>query len=233
VFRPTVILIFIAVVSVHGALLILLLRESPVPDRKVQQQVIQGVLLAAPAPKVLKKAAPVMVKKPPQKTVVKKRMVKKVRETPPKKPPKEIPKKIPEPVKEVVVEEPVPPAAEPAIDAVAEELPVESQPLQAESEVEPEAVTPPRIDNAGHLKNPPPRYPRLSRRLLEEGEVILVLWVLADGTVSEVEIEASSGYPRLDKAALKAVRKWRYTPATRDGEAIAYRYQQSVQFSMK
>ena len=232
-FRPVVILIFMAVVSIHGALLILLSRENPAPDRKVQQQVIQGVLLAAPVPEALKKAAPEEVKKPPQKIAVKKRMARKVREAPPKKTPKEIPKKIPEPVKEVVVEEPASPAAEPAIDAVAEEPPVESQPLQAGREVEPEAVTPPRIDSAGHLKNPPPRYPRLSRRLHEEGEVILVLWVLADGSVSDVEIETSSGYPRLDKAALKAVRKWRYTPATRNGEAIAYRYQQPVQFSMK
>ncbi len=241
-FRPFVLLTFLAVASVHGALLVLLPGEPSEPVKVVQQQVIQGVLLAAPLPAAPKKVAPVVAKKPPQKIVVKKQVVKKVREAPPKKKPKaatrEIQQKIPEPVKEVVAEEPVPPApvppvAESTIDTATEASSVESTPSPAAREVEPPAVTPPKIGNAGHLKNPPPRYPRLSRRLGEEGEVILVLWVLADGTVSEVEVETSSGYPRLDKAALKAVKRWRYTPATRNGEAIAYRYRQPVQFSMK
>ncbi len=242
-FRPFVLLTFLAVASVHGALLVLLPGESSEPVKVVQQQVIQGVLLAAPVSAAPKKVAPVVAKMPPQKIVVKKRVVKKLREAPPKKIPKAVPReiqqKIPEPVKEkeVVAEEPapppVPPPVEPAIDTATEASSVESRPSLAERDVEPPAVTPPKIGNAGHLKNPPPRYPRLSRRLGEEGEVILVLWVLADGTVSEVEVETSSGYPRLDKAALKAVKRWRYTPATRNGEAIAYRYRQPVQFSMK
>ncbi len=240
-FRPFVLLIFLAVASVHGALLVLLPGEPSEPVKVVQQQVIQGVLLAAPRPAAPKKVAPVVAKKPPQKIVVKKQVVRKVREAPPKKIPKtatrEIQQKIPEPVKEMAAEEPasppVPPVAESTIDAATEAPSVESTPSPVAREVEPPAVTPPKIGNAGHLKNPPPRYPRLSRRLGEEGEVILVLWVLADGTVSEVEVETSSGYPRLDKAALKAVKRWRYTPATRNGEAIAYRYRQPVQFSMK
>ncbi|ALP53516.1 hypothetical protein Tel_10380 [Candidatus Tenderia electrophaga] len=82
------------------------------------------------------------------------------------------------------------------------------------------------------MNNPAPDYPRLSKRLREEGVVVLELVVHKDGSVSQVEVQRSSGYPRLDKAALAAVRNWRYVPATRNGEAIDYRYRQPIEFSL-
>lgn len=96
----------------------------------------------------------------------------------------------------------------------------------------PQQMLAPRID-AESANNPPPTYPRLSRRLREEGTVMLELLVLEDGSVTELIVKTSSGYPRLDKAAVKAVSKWRYVPASRGGETIAFRYQQPVQFSMR
>ena len=66
-------------------------------------------------------------------------------------------------------------------------------------------VTPPHMD-ATRLRNPLPVYPSISRRRREEGTVLLDLLVLADGSVSEVSIHTSSGFPRLDKAALELVR---------------------------
>jgi protein TonB len=104
---------------------------------------------------------------------------------------------------------------------------------QTSNNIEDVAITPPNIDDASQLNNIPPSYPRLSKRRREEGLVILELLVLEDGSVAEIIVETSSGFPRLDKAALIAVSKWRYTPATRHGETIAYRYKQPIEFAMK
>jgi protein TonB len=54
-----------------------------------------------------------------------------------------------------------------------------------------------------------PSYPALSQRLGEEGVVIFNLHVDSTGRVLSFELRESSGYPRLDKAAIDAVRTWR------------------------
>ena len=61
--------------------------------------------------------------------------------------------------------------------------------------------------------NPAPRYPYLSRANGEEGRVILQVVVDKYGLASEITIVQSSGYRRLDKAATKAVKKWKFQPA--------------------
>jgi protein TonB len=66
-----------------------------------------------------------------------------------------------------------------------------------------------------YLNNPPPAYPRLSRRRGEEGQVILRVRVLRDGRPDAVEVAESSSHPRLDEAAREAVRGWRFVPARR------------------
>lgn len=81
-------------------------------------------------------------------------------------------------------------------------------------------VVPPRFD-AGYLQNPEPDYPSLSKRLGEEGKVVLRVLVNADGLPEQVEIRQSSGHPRLDQAALGTVRRWRFTPARRGAERLA------------
>ena len=71
------------------------------------------------------------------------------------------------------------------------------------------------------LAAPPPVYPRpaIQRRLA--GTVTLRIHVDAGGQPIEVMVERSSGHAILDEAALKTVRKrWRFVPATRDGQAI-------------
>jgi protein TonB len=84
----------------------------------------------------------------------------------------------------------------------------------------PPAPTPPRFD-ADYLNNPPPHYPPLSRRLREEGTVLVRVYVLPNGMPQVVELKHSSGCSRLDDSALQAVRKWRFLPARRGHEAVA------------
>ena len=74
--------------------------------------------------------------------------------------------------------------------------------------------------DAGYLKNPAPPYPPQSRRIGEEGKVILRVFVTADGSAQQVEIKASSGSDRLDESAQRTVRRWKFIPAQRGGIAV-------------
>lgn len=71
--------------------------------------------------------------------------------------------------------------------------------------------------SADYLDNPRPAYPALSRRLGEQGQVVVRVRVEADGSASRAEIQKSSGYERLDRAALQAVLHWRFVPGRRAG----------------
>jgi protein TonB len=71
------------------------------------------------------------------------------------------------------------------------------------------------------LSNPRPIYPELARRRGQEGLVRLRAYIDAKGNILELIIEQSSGYSLLDEAAVQAVRKWRFRPGTRAGEAVA------------
>lgn len=78
----------------------------------------------------------------------------------------------------------------------------------------------PRFD-ADYLDNPKPAYPPLSRRLREEGVVLIRVHVLPSGLPDAVVLKRSSGSARLDESALAAVRRWKFVPATTAGNAVA------------
>ena len=79
-----------------------------------------------------------------------------------------------------------------------------------------------------------PDYPPTSRRLGEEGSVIVQVLVGPDGTVSDGKIQTSSGFPRLDEAALKhALRAWRFTPGTEDGKPVSVWHSVKVTFRIE
>lgn len=63
----------------------------------------------------------------------------------------------------------------------------------------------------------PPNYPVESRRRRETGTVVLLVVVDEGGRVSAISIAKSSGAERLDKAALNAVRHWRWSPTNIEG----------------
>ncbi|MDP2752711.1 MAG: energy transducer TonB [Rhodocyclaceae bacterium] len=75
--------------------------------------------------------------------------------------------------------------------------------------------------DADYLDNPKPLYPQASRRLNEEGRVLLRVRVSAAGTAESVEVKHSSGFQRLDQAAIDAITRWRFVPARRGSEMIA------------
>ncbi len=83
------------------------------------------------------------------------------------------------------------------------------------------------------LYNPPPSYPSESKHANEEGSVLLSVQVNAAGRADTVTISKSSGFHRLDRAASEAVRRWKFKPATRDGEPIATIVDVPIVFRLK
>lgn len=79
----------------------------------------------------------------------------------------------------------------------------------------------------------PPTYPLESRRQKEEGTVALSLLLGTDGRVADISIASSSGFARLDKAALDSVRKWRWAPIIRNGEPVTVRGTVRIPFVIK
>lgn len=109
-------------------------------------------------------------------------------------------------------------AAEPAPPASA--APAQSAAPAVAQHAAPAPVTAARFD-ADYLNNPEPPYPLMSRNRGESGKVLLLVQVTAHGTAAQVEIKQGCGFPRLDQAALNAVRNWRFVPARRGDEAVA------------
>jgi protein TonB len=81
-------------------------------------------------------------------------------------------------------------------------------------------MIPPRLDR--ERSKIVPDYPLASKLLGEEGRVLVNVHILPNGSASEVQVLKSSGFLRLDDAAVEHVRRdWRFVPARLDGEAVA------------
>jgi protein TonB len=160
-----------------------------------------------------------------------------VKQQKPKPQPKPEPK--PEPVAEPTPEprpqmEQTPPPVPVQQPAVPQPLAAAPKVAEAKPEPQPEpepVIEPPRFGVA-YLNNPPPAYPSLSRRIGEEGRVVLRVLVGVNGKPEKVEVENGSGSQRLDDAALEAVRKWKFIPARRNNEAISAYVLVPVKFSL-
>jgi protein TonB len=78
-----------------------------------------------------------------------------------------------------------------------------------------------------------PDYPKLSIRRNEQGKTILLVELDELGRVVNVTIKKKSGFPRLDEAAIAAVKTWRCTPAKRNGAAVHAIASQPFNFTLK
>ena len=70
-----------------------------------------------------------------------------------------------------------------------------------------------------------PVYPRLAKEEGWEGIVLLKFLVRTNGTPDHISVQRSSGHTILDKAAMDAIRQWRFTPAM-DGNFPVEKYLQ-------
>ena len=93
------------------------------------------------------------------------------------------------------------------------------EPVAAVAPPPPAAVTAPVFD-AAYLQNPAPSYPVVSKRLKEQGRVILRVRVNPGGAADEVQVRTSSGYARLDESARETVAHWKFVPARRGDRTV-------------
>jgi protein TonB len=78
-----------------------------------------------------------------------------------------------------------------------------------------------------------PEYPPASRRAGEAGTVTLQVYVLETGRAGDIKIAKSSGFPKLDEAAVKEVqRNWRFVPGKEDGKPVAMWHTFAVTFRL-
>ena len=138
--------------------------------------------------------------------------------------------------------EPVPqptqaPAAPPTLAATAPE----NAPVSATAPVAPAPsvvapAAPTKVDLpttvADYQAKSPPVYPAMSRRMGEQGRVVMRVLIGADGVPQQAEVLQSSGHGRLDRAAADAVMRWRYVPGKRGGVPETMWFQVPIEFKL-
>lgn len=87
-------------------------------------------------------------------------------------------------------------------------------------------ITPPVLTSSVN-----PKYPASARRSGKQGTVVMTVVIGSRGSVQEVTIVRPLS-PALDRAAVAAVKRWRYRPATKDGRAVAVYSVVNLQFRL-
>ncbi|KNZ33396.1 MAG: hypothetical protein AD742_06885 [Methylibium sp. NZG] len=115
-------------------------------------------------------------------------------------PPPEVPPPPPEPAPPAPVAVVAPPPAPPAPPPAPKTIPASA---------------------VQYLEPPSPEYPRTSRRLGESGRVLLRVYIDEAGLPRQVLLAQSSGFARLDDAAVVAMKRARFKPYTENGQPTA------------
>ena len=198
----------------HAFLFYLLVYKTDT-QQKIQQSAspITVSIIAPPAPEPVPEPELVPIikpEKPAKKTVIKpKKVVEKI--VPVENVEQPLIEATTEPVFDNMPE--VEEAAVPEVEQTAAPAPPKA------TEIE-EVIEQPKFGVA-YLNNPAPNYPRLSRKIGEEGRVLLKVLVSEQGAANTVEVEKSSGYARLDESAVDAVKRWKFIPARKGAQALS------------
>ena len=151
--------------------------------------------------------------------------------------PKRAPRPTPTPAPLAIANAPA--VADAPVVAVQQQAPTEvAAPVAPVAQPAPPApAAHPRIElpssNAAYLQNPAPGYPSISKRMGEQGKVLLRVFIAADGTPQKIELNKSSGFDRLDRQAQDAVMRWRFVPGKRNGVAESMWYLVPINFVLE
>ncbi|MDQ0622529.1 protein TonB [Paraburkholderia graminis] len=224
--NPRVLTATALVAAVHVALLavILTLRHDPVQpaleSRVMTAQLLPPAPVAAPAA-VQSVAPPPPTPTPPV-------------HSKPKVQPKPTPKPTPAPLREAPAPSPVTVAPpEPAAPAAAAAPPTPAAPAAPAIGRQTMEISAPK--NVSHLdcNIAKPDYPALSRRRGETGTAYVKFVVGLTGKLENIELKKSSGFSRLDDAALAAAHASACKPYLEDGQPIRAAYTQPYNFNLE
>lgn len=223
---------FVMAVAVHAALLFAFRSRDAKPLAPTDEPSAVEVTLEAGPPEA---AAALPAAAPPESAV----------QPPPKAVPVPEPKPQPEMAKPALTPEPLP---EPEPKPKPPERPKPARPSIARAPAStPTAVKGPSTAaatgaaNRGaantsarprYRSNPKPEYPAEAKRARQQGVVLLLVDVTAEGRVSDLRLSRSSGFPTLDQAAMAAVRHWTFEPALAMGLPVPSRPEVPVRFSL-
>ncbi|HET8744397.1 MAG TPA: energy transducer TonB [Ramlibacter sp.] len=126
------------------------------------------------------------------------------------------------------------PIPQPAVQAAPPAPPAPPAPVVV-AKAAPAAPTPVElpVSDADYLQNPRPAYPPISRKLREQGKVVIDVLIGADGSAQQAKVSSSSGFDRLDAAALATVQRWRYVPGRKGGVATAMWFSVPINFVLE
>lgn len=223
--NPVLALVLVGVAHALMIASILLLKPNEI-EKKEEPKPIMVSLVSNPAPEP--ELVPLVPPPPPEvkQKPVEKKSVKKVE----KKQPEPVPQVQEQVVEQVVQDVPQEVVRESTAANVVEapKSVAKEEPKQVEPEPE---MEPPRFGVA-YLNNPAPNYPNMSKRLGEEGRVLLRVLVSKDGKAESVELEKTSGHERLDNAAIDVVKKWSFIPAKKGKEVLSAYVLVPVKFTL-
>jgi protein TonB len=118
-----------------------------------------------------------------------------------------------------------------AIPEIPPEIEVEAPPVAESIATTAEAA--PEVENLAVSNRVNPVYPPASRRAGEQGTVMLRVLVDERGRPGDISVLQSSGFPRLDQAALDGVRKWTFKAAKNGSTPIMSWTRVQVKFELK
>ena len=135
------------------------------------------------------------------------------------------PRPAPEERPQLVEEKPMP--------APVSETPLPTAPGDPTAPATPVALAPGEVPVPIPGQTPAPEYPSSAMRNGDQGTVMVRVEVGVDGLPTSVEVAQRSGSRDLDRAAVNAVRQWRFQPAQRDGQPVPGAVTVPIDFKMR
>lgn len=207
--------------------------EKPTPkpvekETAPQQENVVKEVTKTPTPERPKR----IIKDEPK--VVKKKVIKKPKPVTPKVKKQEIVrKKTPEPVvkKSLEKEAPKPKVSQKKLTKESKNPTIQQPNTQQTTGVN---SKPTLVEKSRFLSPPtPPKYPRSAKRRGIEGTVTYEVWLDEKGKLDKIVLKNSSGANALDKAALKAIKRWKFSPHRINGKSIAHRLYVPIKFELE
>jgi protein TonB len=182
-----------SVVALHAGALLVLVNSRIQPERVLETQPIQMLLLAEEAPRASPPTPSVEVFVPPIQVVVPQLDLPELEVPPPR----------------AVIPQATAPESPPT--------PVIDTPSPARTLVESNAPVLLASEDVAYLREPEPRYPRAARQARLQGTVLVWVLIDVDGRAREVRVHRSSGYEQLDREASDAVSRAMFKPYREQG----------------